>query len=65
MTECKVVNLGGDVDGVNSRVDKLEVGEGGHVNARAATIGLGNLVQLSLRRLIVMQVVVMVRSFPP
>ena len=65
MTECKVVNLGRDVDGVNSRVDKLEVGEGGHVNARAATIGLGNLVQLSLRRLIVMQVVVMVRSFPP
>ena len=65
MTECKVVNLGRDVDGVNSRVDKLEVGEDGHVNARAATIGLGNLVQLSLRRLIVMQVVVMVRSFPP
>ena len=65
MTECKVVNLGRDVDGVNIRVDKLEVGEGGHVNARAATIGLGNLVQLSLRRLIVMQVVVMVRSFPP
>ena len=65
MTECKVVNLGRDVDGINSRVDKLEVGEGGHVNARAATIGLGNLVQLSLRRLIVMQVVVMVRSFPP
>ena len=65
MTECKVVNLGRDVDGVNSRVDKLEVGEGGHVNARAATIGLGNLVQLSLRRLIVMQVVVMVRSVSP
>ena len=65
MTECKVVNLGRDVDGVNSRVDKLEVGEGGHVNARAATIGLGNLVQLSLRRLIVMQVVVMVRSASP
>ena len=65
MTECKVVNLGRDVDGVNSRVDKLEVGEGGHVNARAATIGLGNLVQLSLRRLIVMQVVVMVISFSP
>ena len=65
MTECKVVNLGRDVDGVNSRVDKLEVGEGGHVDARAATIGLGNLVQLSLRRLIVMQVVVMVRSVSP
>ena len=65
MTECKVVNLGRDVDGVNSRVDKLEVGEGGHVDARAATIGLGNLVQLSLRRLIVMQVVVMVRSASP
>ena len=48
VTECKVVNLGGDVDGVNSRVDKLEVGEGGHVDARAATVGLGNLVQLSL-----------------
>ena len=65
MTECKVVNFFRDVDGVNSRVDKLEVGEGGHVNARAATIGLGNLVQLSLRRLIVMQVVVMVISFSP
>ena len=65
MTECKVVNLGRDVDGINGRVDKLEVGEGGHVDARAATIGLGNLVQLSLRRLIVMQGVVMVRSVSP
>ena len=40
--------LGGDVDGINGRVDELEVGEGGHVDARAATVGLRNLVQLRL-----------------
>ena len=46
--------LGGDVGGIDDKVGKLEVGEGSHVDARAATVGLGNLVQLSLQRLIMM-----------
>ena len=42
--------LSGNVDGVHCRVDELEVREGGHVDAGAATVGLRNLVQLSLTR---------------
>ena len=42
--------LRGNVDGVHCRVDELEVREGGHVDAGAATVGLRNLVQLSLTR---------------
>merc|ERR1719320_627837 len=41
--------LSGNVDGVHCRVDELEVREGGHVDAGAATVGLRNLVQLSLK----------------
>merc|ERR1719507_922203 len=48
-TECKNGSLGGDVDGIDDKVGELEVGEGSHVNARAATVGLGNLVQLRLK----------------
>ena len=56
------MSLGGDVDGIDGGVDELEVGEGGHVDARAATVGLRNLVQLGLQRLvIIMMQVVMVR----
>ena len=62
MTECKGLNLGGDIDGVNFKVSKLEFGEGGHIDARAATIGLGNLVQLGLQRLILMQLVMVILS---
>ena len=42
--------LRGNVDGVHCRVDELEVREGGHVDAGAATVGLRNLVQFSLTR---------------
>ena len=48
------MSLGGDVDRINDKIRELEVGEDGHVDARAATVGLGNLVQLSLQRLIMM-----------
>merc|ERR1719232_1780381 len=41
--------LRGNVDWVHCRVDELEVREGGHVDAGAATVGLRNLVQLSLK----------------
>ena len=47
--------LRGNVDGVHCRVDELEVREGGHVDAGAATVGLRNLVQLSLTRLTMFQ----------
>ena len=53
MTECN--DLRGNVDGVHCRVDELEVREGGHVDAGAATVGLRNLVQLSLTRLTMFQ----------
>ena len=61
MTECKGLKLGGDIDGVNDKVGKLKFGEDGHIDARAATIGLGNLVQLGLQRLIMMVIL----SSPP
>ena len=47
--------LRGNVDGVHCRVDELEVREGGHVDAGAATVGLCNLVQLSLSRFIMLK----------
>ena len=47
--------LRGNVDGVHCRVDELEVREGGHVDAGAATVGLRNLVQLSLSRFTMFQ----------
>ena len=60
MTECN--DLRGNVDGVHCRVDELEVREGGHVDAGAATVGLRNLVQLGLQRLVtIMMQVAMVR----
>ena len=55
------MSLGGDVDGIDDKVGELEVGKGGHVDARAAAVGLGNLVQLRLQRLVQVVQVVMAR----
>ena len=52
----KDIGLRGDINWINGGVDELQVGEGSHVNARAATKGFGNLVKFGLPRLILVKV---------
>ena len=56
VTKCEDIGLRGDINWINGGVDELQVGEGSHVNARAATKGFGNLVKFGLPRLILVKV---------
>jgi len=49
VTKCEDIGLRGDINWINSGVNELQVGEGSHVNARAATKGFGNLVKFGLK----------------